>query len=55
MGKQTFIVIYVLAMIVVIVGIDFAFLRELFWPRLLVNAAIVLAFAAFYLIFLRVS
>jgi hypothetical protein len=53
MSKQSLIVVYVLAMAAVIVGVDFAFLRGLFWQRLLVNAALVLAFAAVYLIFLR--
>jgi hypothetical protein len=53
MGRQALIAIYVLAMAVFIVGVDFAFLRGLFWQRLLVNVAIVLASAAFYLLFLR--
>lgn len=53
MSRQALIAIYVLAMIALIVGVDFAFLRALFWQRLLVNVAIVLAFAAYYLIFLR--
>jgi hypothetical protein len=53
MSRQALIVIYVLAMAAVILGVDFAFLRGLFWLRLLVNIAIILAFAAFYLIFLR--
>jgi hypothetical protein len=45
--------IYVLAMIVVIVGVDFAFFRNRFWERLMANAGIVLVFAAFYLRFLK--
>jgi hypothetical protein len=45
--------IYVLAMIVVIVGVDFAFFRNRFLERLMANAGIVLVFAAFYLRFLK--
>jgi hypothetical protein len=46
-------VLYVLAMVVLIVGVDFAFFRDRFWERLIVNVGIVLVFAAFYLRFLR--
>jgi hypothetical protein len=53
MSRQALIAVYVMAMAALIVGIDLAFLRGLFWQRLLVNVAIVVAFAAFYLIFLR--
>jgi hypothetical protein len=35
------------------VGLDVAFLRHQFWPRLLVNVGIVLVFGVIYLIFLR--
>ena len=52
MGK-TAVVLYVLAMVAVIVGVDILFLRHLFWPRLIVNVGIVLVFVAFYLRFLR--
>ena len=52
MSRQTVAVLYVLAMAAVIVGIDFAFLRNRFWPRL-IAAGIVLVFLAFYLRFLR--
>jgi hypothetical protein len=52
MSRQALIAVYVLAMVALIVGVDFAFFWGLFWQRLLVNVAIVLAFAAFYLIFL---
>ena len=55
MGSQAIIVIYVLAMAALIIGVDFAFLRGLFWQRLLVNLAIVLVFGAFYLVFIRHS
>lgn len=40
-------------MIVVIVGVDLLFFRDRFWARLMVNAGIVLVFAAFYLRFLK--
>lgn len=50
---RTDVVLYVLAMVAVIVGADFAFFRNQFWERLAVNIGIVVAFAAFYLIFLR--
>jgi type IV secretory pathway VirB2 component (pilin) len=45
--------LYVVAMVAVIVGIDFAFFRNRFWERLAVNIGIVLVFAAFYLRFFR--
>jgi hypothetical protein len=44
--------LYVLAMVAVIVGVDFAFLRNRFWERLIVNIGIVLVFGAFYVKFL---
>lgn len=53
MGRQTAVVLYVVAMVAVIVGVDFAFFRNRFWERLMVNIGIVLLFAAFYLRFLR--
>ena len=53
MSKQVTAVLYVVAMIAVIVGIDFIFFRNRFWKRLIVNIGIVLVFAAFYLRFLR--
>lgn len=46
-------VLYVVAMIVVIVGVDVLFFRNRFWERLIVNIGIVLVFAAFYSRFLR--
>lgn len=55
MGRQTVVVLYVLAMVAVIVGIDVLFFRHYFWERLAVNAGIVLVFGAFYLRFLRHS
>ncbi len=48
MDKRIVVVIYVVVMIAVIVGVDFAFLRNRFWERLIVNIGIVLVFGAFY-------
>ena len=55
MGSRIALVLYVVAMIVVIVGVDFVFFRKRFWERLIVNIGIVLVFAAFYLRFLKRS
>lgn len=52
-GSRVARVFYVLIMAAVIVGVDFAFFRNLFWQRLAANIGIVLVFAAFYLVFLR--
>jgi len=46
-------VVYVLAMVALIVGVDVLFLRHQFWPRLMVNVGIVLVFGVCYFIFLR--
>ena len=46
-------VLFAVAIAAIIVGVDFAFFRRHFWERLAVNVGIVLACAAFYLIFLR--
>ena len=51
MGRQIVIALYVLTIIAVIVGVDFAFFRHRFWERLIVNIGVVLVFAAFYLRF----
>jgi hypothetical protein len=53
MGRQPAAVLYVLAMVAVIVGLDFLVFRHQFWPRLMVNVGIVLVFVAFYLRFLK--
>ena len=45
--------LYVMAMVAIIVGVNFAFFRNRFWERLTVNIGIVLVFAAFYLRFFR--
>jgi hypothetical protein len=53
MGRQAGIVLYVLALVTVVVGVDVLFFRHRFWERLIVNVGIVLVFAAFYLRFLK--
>ncbi|HET9108405.1 MAG TPA: hypothetical protein VFN79_14585 [Steroidobacteraceae bacterium] len=52
MSRHLAAALYVTAMVAVIVAVDFAFFRHRLWERLLVNVAIVLIFAAFYLRFL---
>jgi hypothetical protein len=52
-GRQAVLVVYVLAMVALIVGVDVLFLRHQFWPRLMVNVGIVLVFGVCYFIFLR--
>jgi hypothetical protein len=52
-GDRVIVVLYVVVMVAVIVGVDFAFFRNRFWERLMVNTGFVLVFAAFYLRFLR--
>jgi hypothetical protein len=51
-GRQATGVLYALAMVAVVVGVDVLFFRHHFWPRLMVNVGIVLVFAAFYIRFL---
>jgi hypothetical protein len=55
MGRQTGVVLYVLALVAVVVGVDVLFFRHRlwFWARLMVNVGIVLVFWAFYLRFLK--
>ena len=53
MRRQTAVVLYVLALVAVVVGVDVLFFRNRFWERLIVNVGIVLVFAAFYLRFLK--
>lgn len=53
MGKQVAVVLYVVAMVAVIVGVDFVFFRNRFWERLTVNVGIVLVFVAFFFRFFR--
>ena len=53
MGKHTAGVLYVLAMVAVVVGVDVLFFKNRFWERLMVNVGIVLVFGACYLRFLK--
>jgi type IV secretory pathway VirB2 component (pilin) len=53
MGRQAAAVLYVLALVAVVVGVDVLFFRNHFRERLLVNVGIVLVFAAFYFRFLK--
>lgn len=53
MSRPILIVLYVVAMVVIIVGVDVTFLRGRFLERLIVNIGIVLVFAAVYLLFVR--
>ena len=53
MGRQAVVVLYVLALVAVVVGVDVLFFRHHFWERLIVNVGIVLVFTAFYWRFLK--
>ena len=53
MAKNMTVVLYVVALIVVVVGVDLLFFQNRVWERLLVNVGIVVVFAAFYLRFLK--
>jgi type IV secretory pathway VirB2 component (pilin) len=53
MGRQAAVVLYVLALVAVVVGVDVLFFRNRFLERLMVNVGIVLVFGAFYLRFLK--
>ena len=53
MGRQAAVVLYVLALVAVVVGVDVMFFKNRFWERLIDNVGIVLVFAAFYLRFLK--
>jgi hypothetical protein len=53
MTKPTWLLLYVLLMIIVIVGVDLFFFKDRFLARLMVNIGIVLVFAAFYWRFLK--
>ncbi len=52
MGKPAALV-YALALVAVVVGLDVLFFRNRFWERLMVNVGVVLVFGAFYLRFLK--
>jgi hypothetical protein len=51
--SQVAVVLYVLAMVAVVVGVDVLFFKHQFWQRLIVNVGIVLVFGAFYFRFLK--
>ena len=53
MSRRAVVVIYVLALIAVVVGVDVLFFRNHIWERLMANVGIVLVFAAFGLRFLK--
>jgi uncharacterized membrane protein len=53
MPRNVYVVAYILALIAIVVSVDFLFFRNRFWERLMVNVGIVLVFAAFYLRFLK--
>jgi hypothetical protein len=53
MGRQAASILYVLALVGVVVGVDILFFRNQFWERLAVNIGIVLVFVAFYFRFLK--
>ena len=52
MGRQLALVLFVVVMAAVIVGVDFAFFKNRFLERLIVNIGIVFVFVAFYFRFL---
>jgi hypothetical protein len=53
MGRRTATVLYVMALVAVVVGVDILFFKHHFWERLIVNVGIVLVFGAFYFRFLK--
>jgi uncharacterized membrane protein len=56
MGRLTPVVVcYVLALVAAVVCVDVVFFRHEFAERLIANVGIVLVFATFYLIFVRLS
>jgi hypothetical protein len=52
-GRQAAVVLYLLAMVGLVVGVDVLFFRHQLWLRLIVNVGIVLAFVAFDFRFLK--
>ena len=53
MPRNTYVMLFVLVLIAVVVSVDLLFFRNRFWERLMANIGIVLVFAAFYLRFLK--
>jgi len=52
-GRKPAVVLYVLALVVVVAGVDVVFFRKQFWERLIANIGIVGVFAAVYVRFLK--
>lgn len=46
-------VVWIVILVIVIVSVDFLFLRNLFWERLIVNIVIVLAFLAVFVKYIK--
>jgi hypothetical protein len=55
MARQPAALLYVVAMVSVVVGVDVLFFRHHFAERLVANVGIVLVFVAFYFRFLKRS
>jgi hypothetical protein len=53
MGKNAGVALYIVAMVVILVGLDILVFRNHLWPRLAANVGIVLVFGAFYFRYLR--
>jgi hypothetical protein len=53
MGQSAGVILYVMLMAATVIGVDLLFFKDRFWPRLMVNAAIILVFAVFYMRFLK--
>jgi hypothetical protein len=51
--RQAAVVLYVLALVAVVVGVDILFFRHQFLERLIANVGIVVVFGAIYLRFLK--
>jgi hypothetical protein len=53
MGTRAATILYVIAMVVAVVGVDVVFFRHHFGERLMANVGIVLVFGAFYLTYVK--
>lgn len=53
MARTALRVLYVIAMVGIVVGVDLAFFRGHVWERLAANVGIVLVFVAFYVRFVQ--
>ena len=51
--RRAAVVLYVLALVAVMFGLDILFFKHRLWERRVVNVLIVLVFAAFYMRFLK--